>query len=105
VVTKGRDHGRSTTATRQPLEGATGGNVGSLYLADGRGGTILNTDMLTWTFPHVSGVLPHPRVGMTLTALGEFSFYSVEAVPAPNAFTIWANIGSQRNGLAGRDAF
>ena len=69
-MTKGRDHGRSTTATRQPLEGATGGNVGSLYLADGRGGTILNTDMLTWTFPHVSGVLPHPRVGMTLTALG-----------------------------------
>jgi hypothetical protein len=69
-VAKGRDHGRSTTATRQPLEGATGGNVGTLYLADGRGGTLLNTDMLTWTFPHVSGVLPHPRAGMTLTALG-----------------------------------
>jgi hypothetical protein len=31
---------------------------------------ILNTDTLTWTCPHVSGVLPHPRAGMTLTALG-----------------------------------
>eukprot|EP00978_Attheya_sp_CCMP212_P020519 scaffold58865_cov72-Attheya_sp.AAC.1 len=25
---------------------------------------------LTWTFPHVSGILPYPCAGMTLTALG-----------------------------------
>lgn len=32
---------------------------------------ILNTTTSTWTCPHVGGVLPHPRAGMTLTALRE----------------------------------
>jgi hypothetical protein len=30
---------------------------------------ILDTRTSTWTCPHVGGVLPHPRAGMTLTAL------------------------------------
>jgi hypothetical protein len=30
---------------------------------------ILDTATSTWTCPHVAGVLPHPRAGMTLTAL------------------------------------
>jgi N-acetylneuraminic acid mutarotase len=30
---------------------------------------ILDTTTSTWTCPHVGGVLPHPRAGMTLTAL------------------------------------
>lgn len=30
---------------------------------------ILDTVTSTWTCPHVGGVLPHPRAGMTLTAL------------------------------------
>lgn len=30
---------------------------------------ILDTASSTWTCPHVAGVLPHPRAGMTLTAL------------------------------------
>jgi hypothetical protein len=30
---------------------------------------ILDTTTSTWTCPQVGGVLPHPRAGMTLTAL------------------------------------
>lgn len=30
---------------------------------------ILDTATSTWTCPHIGGVLPHPRAGMTLTAL------------------------------------
>lgn len=30
---------------------------------------ILDTATSTWTCPHAGGVLPHPRAGMTLTAL------------------------------------
>ena len=30
---------------------------------------ILDTETSNWTCPHVGGVLPHPRAGMTLTAL------------------------------------
>jgi hypothetical protein len=30
---------------------------------------ILDTETSTWTCPHVGGTLPHPRAGMTLTAL------------------------------------
>ena len=30
---------------------------------------ILDTNTSSWTCPHVGGVLPHPRAGMTLTAL------------------------------------
>mmetsp|Transcript_23008 Transcript_23008/g.33959 ORF Transcript_23008/g.33959 Transcript_23008/m.33959 type:complete len:604 (+) Transcript_23008:356-2167(+) len=30
---------------------------------------ILDTETSTWSRPHVGGVLPHPRAGMTLTAL------------------------------------
>ena len=30
---------------------------------------ILDTATSTWTRPHAGGVLPHPRAGMTLTAL------------------------------------
>jgi hypothetical protein len=30
---------------------------------------ILDTTTSTWTCPHVGGLLPHPRAGMTLTAL------------------------------------
>ena len=32
---------------------------------------ILDCATSTWTCPNVGGVLPHPRVGMTLTALRE----------------------------------
>lgn len=30
---------------------------------------ILNTKTSTWTYPKIHGILPHPRAGMTLTAL------------------------------------
>jgi hypothetical protein len=30
---------------------------------------ILDTETSTWSCPHAGGVLPHPRAGMTLTAL------------------------------------
>ena len=30
---------------------------------------ILDTATSTWTCPHIGGVLPHPRAGMTLTAI------------------------------------
>jgi hypothetical protein len=50
--------------------------TGELFIFGGWNGTerlndihILNTKTSNWTCPHVSGVLPHPRAGMTLTAL------------------------------------
>ena len=50
--------------------------TGELFIFGGWNGTerlndihILDTATSTWTCPHIGGVLPHPRAGMTLTAL------------------------------------
>jgi hypothetical protein len=50
--------------------------TGELFIFGGWNGTerlndihILDTATSVWTCPHVAGVLPHPRAGMTLTAL------------------------------------
>jgi hypothetical protein len=50
--------------------------TGELFIFGGWNGTerlndihILDTATSTWTCPHAGGVLPHPRAGMTLTAL------------------------------------
>jgi len=50
--------------------------TGELFIFGGWNGTerlndihILDTETSTWTCPRIGGVLPHPRAGMTLTAL------------------------------------
>lgn len=50
--------------------------TGELFIFGGWNGTerlndihVLDTATSTWTAPHAGGVLPHPRAGMTLTAL------------------------------------
>lgn len=50
--------------------------TGELFIFGGWNGTerlndihILDTATSTWTRPHAGGILPHPRAGMTLTAL------------------------------------
>lgn len=50
--------------------------TGELFIFGGWNGTerlndihILDTATSTWTCPYIGGVLPHPRAGMTLTAL------------------------------------
>ncbi|CAB9509976.1 zipper-like transcriptional regulator 1 [Seminavis robusta] len=51
-------------------------DTGELFIFGGWNGTerlndihILDTETSTWTCPHIGGLLPHPRAGMTLTAL------------------------------------
>jgi len=50
--------------------------TGELFIFGGWNGTerlndihILDTATSNWTFPRIGGILPHPRAGMTLTAL------------------------------------
>ena len=50
--------------------------TGELFICGGWNGTerlndihILDTATSNWTFPKIGGILPHPRAGMTLTAL------------------------------------
>jgi leucine-zipper-like transcriptional regulator 1 len=50
--------------------------TGELFIFGGWNGNerlndihVLDTNTSTWTRPRVGGVLPHPRAGMTLTAL------------------------------------
>lgn len=51
--------------------------TGELFIFGGWNGAqrlndihILDTATSVWTFPQIGGVLPHPRAGMTLTAMG-----------------------------------
>lgn len=74
VETKGAIPQQRANHSSSVLEGDDG--VAELFIFGGWNGGerlndihILNTETSTWTCPRVGGVLPHPRAGMTLTAL------------------------------------
>jgi hypothetical protein len=72
---------RRTTPTTGPTAATTtshltGGGRSQLFIFGGWNGSerlndihILDIDNSTWSTPRISGVKPHPRAGMTLTAL------------------------------------
>jgi leucine-zipper-like transcriptional regulator 1 len=74
-------HGQTETTGEVPQQRANHSSAlleetGELFIFGGWNGNerlndihVLDTNTSTWTRPRVGGVLPHPRAGMTLTAL------------------------------------